>query len=112
MKETTGAVALAFFEPKKLPTGAAGGFRRPGEIYFYGLPPLKRLSFWGWPLMSGGVQRLFRNADIDKDDHLSKQEVCANVHFGEKRYRGTSLIRNCLLPGPYSRTIPRALRWS
>ena len=27
-------------------------------------------------------------------------------------YRGTSRIRNCLLPGPYSRAIPRALWWS
>ena len=25
-------------------------------------------------------------------------------------YRGTSLIRNCLLLGPYSRAMPRALR--
>ena len=27
-------------------------------------------------------------------------------------YRDTSLIRNRLLLGPYSRTMPRALRWS
>jgi len=27
-------------------------------------------------------------------------------------YRGTSLIRNCLLLGPYSGTMLRALRWS
>ena len=27
-------------------------------------------------------------------------------------YRGTSLIRNCLLIGPYSRPLRRALRWS
>ena len=27
-------------------------------------------------------------------------------------YRGTSLVRNCVLVGPYSRTMPRALRWS
>ena len=27
-------------------------------------------------------------------------------------YRDTSLMRNCLLPGPYSRTMPRALRLS
>jgi len=27
-------------------------------------------------------------------------------------YRGTSLIRNTRLLGPYSRTIPRALWWS
>ena len=35
----------------------------------------------------------------------------------EKSYRGythrnTSLIRNCLLLRPYSRNVPRALRWS
>jgi len=28
------------------------------------------------------------------------------------QYRGTSLIRNCLILGPYSRTMPMALRWS
>ena len=27
-------------------------------------------------------------------------------------HRGTSLIKNCLPPGPYSRPMPRALRWS
>jgi len=27
-------------------------------------------------------------------------------------YRGTSLIRNSLSLGPYSRTVPRALWWS
>ena len=26
-------------------------------------------------------------------------------------YRGTSLIRNCTPLGPYSRTMPRVLRW-
>ena len=28
------------------------------------------------------------------------------------RYRDTSLIRNTPLLGPYSRTIPRIIRWS
>jgi hypothetical protein len=28
------------------------------------------------------------------------------------KYSGTSLIRNCLFLGPYSRAMPRALRWS
>jgi hypothetical protein len=27
-------------------------------------------------------------------------------------YRGTSLIKNCLLLGPYRRPMPRTLRWS
>ena len=27
-------------------------------------------------------------------------------------YRGTSLIRNCLLLGPYSRAVPMVLWWS
>ena len=41
------------------------------------------------------------------------------LHFGGRvgtvqcrQYRGTSRIRNCLLLGPYSRPMPRALRWS
>jgi len=29
-----------------------------------------------------------------------------------QRYKGTSLIRNCFLPRPYSRPMPRALWWS
>jgi len=41
---------LSFFDQKRLPTGAAGGFRRPGEIRLCGLPPLKRPSFWACPL--------------------------------------------------------------
>ena len=28
-----------------------------------------------------------------------------------RTYRGSSLIRNCLLLGPYSRPMPRTLRW-
>jgi len=38
------------------------------------------------------------------------------VHHGNRhheiKYRGTSLMRNCPPLGPYSRTMPRALRWS
>ena len=29
-----------------------------------------------------------------------------------KKFRGSLRIRNCLLLGPYSRPMPRALRWS
>ena len=38
----------------------------------------------------------------------------ASVFFGECRipYRGTSLIRKNLHLRPYSRTMPKALRWS
>ena len=31
---------------------------------------------------------------------------------GSQRYRGTSLIRNRLLLGPYSRTMPRTIQWT
>ena len=37
-------------------------------------------------------------------DFVSSAPVCLS------RYRGTSLIRNCLLLGPYSRPMTRALR--
>ena len=30
----------------------------------------------------------------------------------DRLYRGTSLIRNSTPLGPYSKTVPRALRWS
>jgi len=36
----------------------------------------------------------------------------ADLHQALQGYRGTSLVRNCLLLRPYSRTIPRALWWS
>ena len=38
--------------------------------------------------------------------HLERGCVCAQYE-----YRGTSLIRNRALLGPYSRTMSRALRW-
>ena len=34
------------------------------------------------------------------------------VLYSSKGYRGTSLIRNRPIPGPYSRPMPRALWWS
>ena len=40
-----GSFKILNAKPQKLPAGAAGGFRRPGEIYFCDLPPLKRPSF-------------------------------------------------------------------
>ena len=36
----------------------------------------------------------------------------AQLEYIPLRYRGTSLIRNSAPLGPYSRTMPRALRWS
>ena len=39
-----------------------------------------------------------------------KDAPCAAQH--SQGYRGTLLIRNCFLLGPYGRTMPRALRWS
>ena len=43
---------------------------------------------------------------------VSPKELYAYVYHGsitKRLYRGTSLIRNSLLLGPYSRTVPRAL---
>ena len=42
---------------------------------------------------------------------IVKREQVA-VHPHPPRKRGTSLIRNNPLLGPYSRTIPRVLGWS
>ena len=36
----------------------------------------------------------------------------AGGHVVQVAYRGTSLIRDSAPLGPYSRTVPRALRWS
>jgi len=55
----------------------------------------------GTPWRTGG------NAETDR-----KTEILGDRETGIQGYRGTSLIRNCFLPGPYSRTMPRALRWS
>ena len=38
--------------------------------------------------------------------------VVGSTEAGLTPYRGTSLIRNRAPPGPYSRTMPRALWWS
>jgi hypothetical protein len=35
--------------------------------------------------------------------------ACGVVRSGFRVYRGTSLIRNCFLLGPYCRTMPRAI---
>ena len=41
--------------------------------------------------------------------------VCGAIRYAysprhhDPTYRGTSLIRNCFLLGPYSRTVPRAI---
>jgi len=41
----------------------------------------------------------------------SGMQACLSVR-GKSLYRGTSLTRNRPHPGPYSRTMPRVLRWS
>ena len=46
-------------------------------------------------------------ADAVRDDKLTPLLIAAY-----NRYRGTSLIRNAPLIGPYSRTISRVLWWS
>ena len=52
---------------------------------------------------------------ISKGSALRLRPALVNVKEVRLRlstYRGTSLIRNCHSLGPYSRPIPRALRWS
>ena len=41
-----------------------------------------------------------------------KQVQITAMHWSSREYRGTSLIRNSARLGPYSRTTPRAIRWS
>jgi len=64
--------------------------------------------------------------DVYREPRMSTYEKSATHVEGWRHqntdgaYRGTPLIRNCLLlgppntppAGPYSRTMPRALRWS
>ena len=45
-------------------------------------------------------------------DARTRRVVLAVIPGGWLGYRGTSLIRNSLPRGPYSRSVPRALRWS
>ena len=47
----------------------------------------------------------------DRGDHPSTVSICWQG-YALDTYRGTSLIRNSPLLGPYSRTKPRALWWS
>ena len=43
---------------------------------------------------------------------MDSNSTSYHKHDTHSGYRGTSLIRNCLLIGPYSRPMPRALRKS
>jgi len=60
-----------------------------------------------WPLLSG-----------KKLHHFKLFPLRSAAEYGDRftsrpgQYMDTSLIRNCLLLGPYSRTMSRALGWS
>jgi len=50
---------------------------------------------------------------------MMRRKMSMKMHLGERlsdtvvcNYRGTSLIRNVLLPEPHSGPVPRALWWS
>ena len=60
------------------------------------------------PLYAGPSRRQHRMYFEDEANTKVKRYVLA---FGY-HYRVTSLIRNRLSLGPYSRPMPRALRWS
>ena len=52
-------------------------------------------------------------AQLEKHGHGAERRQLRTVLQGAPLlYRGTSLTRNSFLLGPYSRTMPRALRWS
>ena len=46
-----------------------------------------------------------------KKDRVYEKPERAHPGGSPLHRRDTSLIRNCLLLGPYGRTMPRALRW-
>jgi len=56
------------------------------------------------------VARIARHAPWR--DNLSWWQLKTLLAFPGKPYRGTSLIRNTPLLGPYSRTIPKVIWWS
>ena len=66
-------------------------------------------STLGWRVMTTKKKSpSFRNRFRAKMKYLKAFEH----QFSEPEYRGTSLIRNILLLGPYSTTMLRALWWS
>jgi hypothetical protein len=50
------------------------------------------------------------HARLDRGEDVGQHPLVACGGFGD--YRGTSHIRKRLALGPYSRTMPSALRWS
>ena len=71
-KKISGAVALDFSTNKRLPAGAAGGFTRPSEIHFCGLPrldrPLRRLASTLFYLVSKNVLEGFKTLQRRRGD--------------------------------------------
>ena len=70
-----------------------------GHMTWWGGSPV-RVRIWSRSASASSVIPAFASA-------------CANAYLGCRgEYRGTSLIRNTPLLGPYSRAIPRVLWWS
>ena len=56
---------------------------------------------------------VFKRFEVDNKVEEEGGRCGFGIKGGEcKVYRGTSLIRNCFLLGPYCRLMPRALWWS
>ena len=84
------------------------------------MPPLQRLDWPTQPEVPQLERREVRGAEevggLDVAVHERGLAVVEEVERGAELHapagdRGTSLVRNCKLLGPYSRTVPRALRW-
>ena len=77
-----------------------GGYRRAVVLRVRVPGLVLRVSGFGFRVSGAG----FRVSGFGyKARKRAEESVC---------YRVTSLIRNCLLLGPYSRTMPRVLWWS
>ena len=60
-------------------------------------------------LKRGGLSKLYKRRSF-----VTNRKQCGfgRAHLRSHGYRGISPIRNRLPLGPYSRPIPRSLRWS
>ena len=57
--------------------------------------------------MSGAAHGALSGLEASSEGSKCSESAPPTVRGGE--YRGTSLIRNCFLLGPYRRPMPRAL---
>ncbi|KAJ1486119.1 hypothetical protein T484DRAFT_2358500 [Baffinella frigidus] len=87
---------------------------------FWGLGPGKEKTrvFSLFPQQSSPGEPISMSTDVDLMDNPApphrpgSERNPAEQPYRAPLYRGTSLIRNRLPLGPYSRPMPRALRWS